>query len=34
VLLDAIRAATFRVSGEPIRMAASAGIASAPDPEA
>jgi diguanylate cyclase (GGDEF)-like protein len=34
VLLDAIRAATFRVDGEPIRVTASAGIASAMDPEA
>jgi PleD family two-component response regulator len=34
VLLDAIRAATFRVDGEPIRVTASAGIASATDPEA
>ncbi len=34
VLLDAVRAATFRVDGEPIRVTASAGIASATDPEA
>lgn len=33
VLLDAIRAATFHVDGEPIRVTASAGIASATDPE-